>query len=72
MASQSLPGWIALQYRTLSSIASAIPATVLYLRLMLGIASKSEQSGIGGTSANNSLIEHFHYYVFVLLHVPFC
>lgn len=56
MASQSLPGWIALQYRTLSSICAAIISGVMPLRLMLGIASKSEQSGIGGTSSNNPFI----------------
>ena len=58
MAITSRPGWIALQYLADSSIASAIPAAVLYLRFMFGIASKSEQSGICGTSANNSLIAH--------------
>ena len=72
MVIQFLPGCRICQYLTACIIASAIPAAVLYLRFMLGIASKSVQSGMGGTSANNSLIEHFHYYVFVLLHVQFC
>lgn len=50
MDSQSIPGWIALQYRTLSSIRAEIISGVMPLRLMLGISIKSEQSGIGGTS----------------------